>query len=401
MTRNLGALMRMFLLPIACVLFTILATTIADAQRRGDDDRWELLGEQTVGFRVDTDSIVLRQNEEWFRNKAYRALQFQVEGNEVHLISLRLIYLNGHAEDVRVDRLIPRDNDLVVDLPGERSFLRQIDMRYRSNFGLSLGPGGVRVQQAVVKVYGDRARRPPPSVAETRWDEIDTKRFERSDEQVVLRPDRDSGRIGSIKLRSLGDTIEIQRITIQFSNGEDQVVRINRRFERGEETDAIDLEGRRKIERVTVVLDPRRRPGRAGLALLGSRSDGDRDQDDREDPYARRGWSLLGEQTVGFGVDRDVINVNQSEEWYRNRRFRALHIVAERNDVHLLGMRIVYMNGVDEDLRADQRIPAGGSAEVDLRGARSFIRRIELTYRARPGFGGRALVKVYGEPSRR
>jgi hypothetical protein len=59
------------------------------------------------------------------------------------------------------------------------------------------------------------------------------------------------------------------------------------------------------------------------------------------------------------------------------------------------------MNGVIEDLRADQRIPAGGSAEVDLRGARSFIRRIELTYRARPGFGGRALVKVYGEPSRR
>ncbi len=320
MTRNLGPSFRTLPLLIACVLLIALSATIADAQRRGGDDRWELLGEQRVGFRVDTDSIVLRHNEEWYRNKAYRALQFQVEGNEVHLISLRLIYPNGHAEDVRVDRLIPRDNDLVVDLPGERSYLRQIDMRYRSNFGLSLGPGGVRVQQAVVKVYGDRARRRSPSVAETRWDEIDTKRFDRSDEEVVLRPDRDSGRIGSIKLRSLGDTIEIRRITIQFGNGEDQVVRIDRRFEQGEETDAIDLEGRRrKIERVTVALDARRRPGRAGLALLGSRSEGDRDQDDREDPYARRGWSLLGEQSVGFGVDRDVINVNQSEEWYRNR----------------------------------------------------------------------------------
>jgi hypothetical protein len=205
MKTNLVRSMRAFPLLIAFVLFIALSTTMADAQRRGDDDRWELLGEQTVGFRVDTDSIVLRHNEEWYRNKAYRALQFQVEGSDVHLISLRLIYLNGQAEDVRVDRLISRGNDLVVDLPGERSYLRQIDMRYRTDLGLSLGPGGVRVQQAVVKVFGDRARRRSTSVAETRWDEMDTKRFERSDEEVVLRPDRDGGRIGSIKLRSLGD----------------------------------------------------------------------------------------------------------------------------------------------------------------------------------------------------
>ncbi|MFN3746003.1 MAG: hypothetical protein ACK4TL_14980 [Hyphomicrobiaceae bacterium] len=378
------------------LLLLALPGSLALAQRTPADDRWELLGEQTVGFRVDTDSIVLRHNEEWYRTRAYRALLFQAERNDVHLISLRIVYLNGHVEDIRVDRLIRRGSGLEVDLPGERSYLRQIDMRYRSDVGISLGPDGIRLQQAVIKVYGDRARRGPPPIAQPRWDEMDVWRFDRTDAEVVLRPGRDSGRVRSIKLRSTGESIEIRRIAIRFANGETQIVRIDRRFEQGDETDAIDLDGRRprSIERVTVSLEPRRRPGRAALVLLG-------DREDQDDPYLRRGWSLLGEQTVGFAVDRDVIEVNQSEEWYRNRRFRALHIVAERNDVHLMGLRIVYMNGFGEDLRIDQRIPAGSSAEVDLRGARSFIRRIELTYRSRPGFGGRAVVKVYGEPSRR
>lgn len=385
---------------MTCLFLLALPGSFALAQRPGDSDRWELLGEQTVGFRVDNDSIILRHNEEWYRNRGYRALQFQAERNDVHLISLRIVYLNGHAEDIRVDRLIRRGSGLEVDLPGERSYLRQIDMRYRSNVGISLGPDGIRLQQAVVKVYGERAGRGPPPVALPRFDEMDTQRFNRTDAEVVLRPGRDSGRVASIKLRSTGEMIEIRRITIRFANGETQNVRIDRRFEQDQETDAIDLDGRRprSIERVTVTLDPRRRPGRAALVLLGSRAEG---QADRDDPYLRRGWSLLGEQTVGFAVDRDIIEVNQSEEWYRNRRFRALHFVAERNDVHLMGLRIVYMNGVGEDLRLDQRIPSGSSAEVDLRGARSFIRRIEMTYRSRPGFGGRAVIKVYGEPSQR
>ena len=52
----------------------------------------------------------------------------------------------------------------------------------------------------------------------------------------------------------------------------------------------------------------------------------DRDDDrrgDRDDRRAReRGWELFGEKTVGFQVDRDVINVGQSEDWFRDRRYQ-------------------------------------------------------------------------------
>jgi len=121
----------------------------------------------------------------------------------------------------------------------------------------------------------------------------------------------------------------------------------------------------------------------------------------RRDRFRDREWILLGEQSVGFRVDRDVVRIGQSEDWYRDRAFRRLHLVAEGNDIHMIGLRLVYFNGYSEDYRVDRLIREGSELGIDLRGERSYVREIEMTYRSRPGFGGRAVMKVYGEPSRR
>jgi hypothetical protein len=113
-----------------------------------------------------------------------------------------------------------------------------------------------------------------------------------------------------------------------------------------------------------------------------------------------RGWLLLGEKEVGFGVDRDVIRIGQGEDWYRDRRFRTLHFVAEGNDVHMMSIRLVYFNGFGEDFRVDQLIRQGDDLPIDLRGDRSYIRAIEMVYRSRPNFRGQAVVRVFGEPAR-
>lgn len=110
-----------------------------------------------------------------------------------------------------------------------------------------------------------------------------------------------------------------------------------------------------------------------------------------------RDWVLLGEKDVGFMVDRDVIRIGQSEDWYRARAFRALHFTARGNDVHMLSIRLVYFNDFHEDFRVDQLIRQGDSLPIDLRGERSFIRRVEMVYRARPNFRGNAVIQVYGE----
>ena len=112
-------------------------------------------------------------------------------------------------------------------------------------------------------------------------------------------------------------------------------------------------------------------------------------------------WELLGQKRVGFDVDRDVIDIGQSEEWFRNRAYRALRFEAERGDVHMIAIRLVYLNGHSENLRIDRQIRAGDRLPVDLRGDRSYLKQIEMTYRSRPNFEGQAVIQVYGEPSRR
>ena len=254
-------------------LIMMLLVVPAHAQRGGPGPERVLLGEKSVGFIVDRDVINITHNEEWFRNRSFRTLQFVAERNDVHLMSIRVVYMNGFAEDIKVDQLIRQRQGVNVDLRGDRSFLRRIEMVYRSRPSLR--------GNAVIKVYGETARpqRPEPP---------------------------------------------------------------------------------------------------------------------RPDPS----WMLLGEKSVGFGVDRDVINIRHAEDWFRNRAFRELHFFAERNDVHLMSIRLVYFNGFAENIKIDKLIRAGQQLPVDLRGDKSFLRRIEMTYRARPNFRGDALVKVYGEPAR-
>jgi len=135
--------------------------------------------------------------------------------------------------------------------------------------------------------------------------------------------------------------------------------------------------------------------GVLGASAIAQRWDRD---DDRR--VSRGDWVLLGEQTVGFRVDRDVINIGHAEDWYRDRGFRRLHLIAERNDIHLMSVRLVYFNGFSEDFAVDRLIREGQDQPIDLRGERKYLRRIEMIYRSRPSFEGRAVMKVYGEPAR-
>jgi hypothetical protein len=124
----------------------------------------------------------------------------------------------------------------------------------------------------------------------------------------------------------------------------------------------------------------------------------DRDRDRDGD---RRDWVLLGERQVNFRAERDVINIGQAEDWWRDRGFRRLHLVAERSDIHLMSLRLVYMNGFSEDFNVDRLIREGQDQPIDLRGERKYLQRIELIYRSRPSFEGRAIMKLYGVPARR
>ncbi len=108
-------------------------------------------------------------------------------------------------------------------------------------------------------------------------------------------------------------------------------------------------------------------------------------------------WVKLGEQTVGFGVDRDVIQVGREEG-----RFRAVKLIVRRNDVFLNDLRVTYRNGETEDLAVNRPIRNGGeTGTLNLTpgnrgsGAR-VIEKVDLVYKSRPGFGGQAVAELWG-----
>jgi Ni/Co efflux regulator RcnB len=142
----------------------------------------------------------------------------------------------------------------------------------------------------------------------------------------------------------------------------------------------------------------------AGDAIAQRDRDRGRDREererDRDRDRERDRWVLLGERNVNFRAERDSINISQGDDWWRERGFRRLHLVADRSDIHLMELRLEYMNGFSEDLRVDREIREGQDQVIELRGERKYLRRIEFIYRSRPSFEGRAVLKVYGELSR-
>jgi hypothetical protein len=256
---------------VGALLVTALATD-AIAQRRDRDREWILLGEQAVGFRVDRDVIRIGQTEDWYRDRSFRRLHLVAEGNDIHLINVRLVYFNGFGEDYRVDRLIRQGDDQVIELRGDRSYLRQIELTYRSRPGF----GG----QAVMKVYGEPTRRGPDGPPPIRpgadrdrdrdrdWTELGCQKvslFGRDRDSI--RVGRREGRFKSIRLHVRGADVEILDARVIYANGAPDDVQVKDFLRQGERTRPLDLRGwERSIDRVELVY--RTVPNFKGLATV-------------------------------------------------------------------------------------------------------------------------------------
>ena len=259
--KDLGAVLGMIVVLAAWA-------TDAMAQRRDFDRRGGpelvLLGEKRVGFLVDRDVIRVGQGEDWYRDRSFRALHFVATGNDIHMLSIRIVYFNGYAEDFRVDQLIRQGGDLPIDLRGDRSFIRAIEMVYRSRPSFR--------GEAVIKVFGEPARRgpppgPPPGRPEA-WVELGCK------EVTFIGRDRDEIRVGrregrfrAIRLLARNNDVEMLDLRVIYANGEPDNIPVRRVIRRGDQTGPLDLRGReRSIDRIEMVY--RSRPSFRGQAVV-------------------------------------------------------------------------------------------------------------------------------------
>ena len=104
-------------------------------------------------------------------------------------------------------------------------------------------------------------------------------------------------------------------------------------------------------------------------------------------------WVQLGCQQVSFrGRDHDTIRVGR-----RDGRFRAIRLAARGNDVEMRRLTVVYGNGNPDQLDVQRVIRGGSKTEaLDLKGRDRAIERIDMVYRQRDDFPGRATVCVEG-----
>lgn len=115
---------------------------------------------------------------------------------------------------------------------------------------------------------------------------------------------------------------------------------------------------------------------------------------DKPDPVIESdsGTVLFGLKTVGFGTDHDVIEVGR-----KIGKFDKIRLRVKNNDIHLTALKVVFGNGSSKSFPYDDTVKAGTRSRwLELDGDR-FIERIELDYRSKPNFRGRARIEVFGE----
>jgi len=103
-------------------------------------------------------------------------------------------------------------------------------------------------------------------------------------------------------------------------------------------------------------------------------------------------WKIIGERSVKFSSDRDVIKVG-GNDWYTKLKIKVVDA-----PLHISNFDVIFENGERFDVAMREDIRKGGESRViDLPGKERKIDRIEFRYRTTGRLrGGTANVIVFG-----
>ena len=231
------------------------------------------------------------------------------------------------------------------------------------------------------------------------WEQLGCERVSNRPDYDEIRVGRREGRYKAIRLEARGNSISVLDLKVIYANGDPDDIPVRSEINEGDRTRPLDLRGReRAIDRIQIISKkdfkgPGR--GRAEVCVYGLQND-DRDGGDRSDRGGggdrRADWVELGCQSVGLFGDRDVIRVGR-----REGRFKAIKLNVSGNSVYMMDLKVVYANGAPDDIPVRSQIREGGETRpLDLRGYDRSIDRVEMIYRAKPNFRGKARVCVSG-----
>ena len=116
----------------------------------------------------------------------------------------------------------------------------------------------------------------------------------------------------------------------------------------------------------------------------------------RKSIAVEEGWELIGEKSVDFGKDSDVLMVNSSHQ-FTDVRFRV-----EDREVRIKEFNVVFQNGDKLAPAIEQDFTPGQDSKlIHISPQGRFIRSFEFKYRTKGNIlKGRASILVFGKRAR-
>ncbi|MGH1419175.1 MAG: hypothetical protein ACRBCJ_10000 [Hyphomicrobiaceae bacterium] len=248
------------------------------------------------------------------------------------------------------------------------------------------------------------------------------------------------GAFRAIRLYNFGDRIDVTKVIVNYADGSEHVENRSFFLSSGERTREIDPRASRKFVD-SVVVQYKRRPFSKNIAQLQVRG-----RQTREDRRTRRSGSrnttvaatpkpeptpepeavpepaqpeyqppenkvvigtssipqsggcggprslLIATGNVSFGEDTDSISVERPEMG----KFDKVRLCVKKNDIELLDLKISFKDGENVDVPFAGIIRSGERTdEIDLEG-KHFVDSINIKYKKRRNFSGRADVEFWG-----
>lgn len=203
---------------------------------------WELLGSAGYKARLEQSVIDVGKSE-----GRYQAIGIEVTGSDVEIVDLRIVYGNGTSEELRVRQVFKAGSgSRRIALKGGDRFIRQIVVTY-----LPRGP-------FQLKVFGEPAQR---------WVELGCRSVGFRVDRDVIKVGRFDGAFRKIRLRVIGNKIEVFDLQVVYGNGGRDDIRVRAIIADGGMTKPLDLRGdRRAIQRIEMIY--RSQPNFKGTAAV-------------------------------------------------------------------------------------------------------------------------------------
>jgi hypothetical protein len=187
-----------------------------------------------------------------------------------------------------------------------------------------------------------------------------------------------AGQFKAVRMEVRQSDVEILDLKIVYGNGSGEDIKVRQMFKAGSSSREIDLAGKaRAIKQIIVTYLPK---GPAKILFYGVEAG------------KAANWEPLGCKVVGFGVDKDTIEVGRKEG-----AFSSIKLKVKQAPIEFFAVRVVFGNGQRQDIKINQKVPAGSESNaIDLAGDARGIQRVDLLYRSLPTFKGKAEVCVDG-----